>query len=33
MSKLLLIAVLAALGALAYNQRPEIQRYLKMKSM
>jgi hypothetical protein len=33
MGKLLLIAVLAALGALAYNQRPEIQRYLKMKSM
>jgi hypothetical protein len=33
MGKLLLIALVAALGALAYNQRPEIQRYLKMKSM
>jgi hypothetical protein len=33
MGKLVVIALLAAIGALAYNQRPEIQRYLKMKSM
>jgi hypothetical protein len=33
MRKLLLLAVVAALAALAYDQRPEIQRYLKMKSM
>jgi len=33
MGKLLVIALLAALGALAYNQKPEIQRYMKMKQM
>ena len=33
MGKLLAIVLVAALGALAYNQRPEIQRYLKMKQM
>jgi hypothetical protein len=33
MGKLLVIALLAAFGALAYQQRPEIQRYIKMKQM
>ena len=33
MGKLIAILVLEGLGALAYNQRPEIQRYIKMKQM
>ena len=33
MGKLMLLALLGGLGALAYSQKPEIQRYLKMKRM
>jgi hypothetical protein len=33
MGKLLVLALLGGIGLLAYNQRPEIQRYLKMKAM
>ena len=33
MGKLLLMALVAALGWLAYSQKPEIQRYIKMKKM
>jgi len=33
MGKLLLMALVAGVGWLAYNQKPEIQRYIKMKKM
>jgi hypothetical protein len=29
----MLLGLLGGLGALAYSQKPEIQRYLKMKKM
>jgi hypothetical protein len=33
MTKLVALAVLGGVGALAYSQLPEIQRYLKIKQM
>jgi hypothetical protein len=33
MSKLVTLALLGGVGALAYSQLPEIQRYLKIRSM
>jgi hypothetical protein len=33
MSKLVTLAVLGGMGAFAYSQLPEIQRYLKIRSM
>ena len=33
MKGLLMMVLLGGLGALAYSQKPEIQRYLKMRKM
>jgi len=33
MKGLLMVVLLGGLGALAYSQKPEVQRYLKMRKM